>query len=307
MGKLSRNVGLDPETDYAQIVRNVSTYDFPWDLTQSLSFALFRTFAVPSIGGLLDRTSAFEGATQKRYDDTALLLEVPLLDGFDSPSGRAAIRRINQMHHMYDISNEDMVYVLATFVVVPKRWIDQFGWRRLTEAEVLAAVRYYQELGRHMGIKQIPATYAEFERLMDDYEIANFAFDPGARRVAVATLDLMASFYPRPLRPAVLLFSRAVMDESLIHAFGLREPGRLVRRLAVLGLRVRARIVALLPRRRKPMLVRDMPRIKTYPNGFVVDQMGTFAPGCPVHRQPSAPAPEGDASSAQSPPKSTSR
>jgi hypothetical protein len=285
MGKQSRNAGLDPEKDYAQIVRNLATYDFPWDLTQSLSFALFRTFAVPSIGGLLDRTSAFEGATQKRYDDTALLLEVPLLDGFDSPSGRAAIRRINQMHHMYDISNDDMVYVLATFVVVPKRWIDKFGWRELTDDEVLAAVRYYQELGRHMGIRQIPATYAEFERLMDDYEVAHFAFDTGARRVAVATLDLMASFYPRPLRPAVRLFSRAVMDEPLISAFQLAEPGRPARRLAVIGLRIRARIVALLPRRRKPVMVREMPRIKSYPNGFVVEEMGTFALGCPVRHR----------------------
>ncbi|RJS45900.1 oxygenase MpaB family protein [Nocardioides cavernaquae] len=289
MGKQSRNTGLDPEKDYAQIVRNLATYDFPWDLTQALSFALFRTFAVPSIGGLLDRTSAFGGTTQKRYDDTALLLEVPLLDGFDSLSGRAAIRRINQMHHMHDISNDDMVYVLATFVVVPKRWIDRFGWRALTEPEVLAAVRYYQELGRHLGIKQIPATYAAFERLMDDYEAAHFAFDPGARRVAVATLDLMASFYPRPLRRAVLLFSRALMDEPLISAFRLREPGRLARRIAVLGLRLRARFVALMPRRRKPFLVRDMPRIKTYPDGFVVEQMGTFAPGCPVHQRAAEP------------------
>jgi hypothetical protein len=289
MGKHSRNAGLDPETDYVRIVRNLTTYDFPWDLTQALSFALFRTFAVPSIGGLLDRTSAFGGATQKRYDDTALLLEVPLLDGFDSLTGRAAIRRINQMHHMYDISNDDMVYVLATFVVVPKRWIDRFGWRALTDAEVLAAVRYYQDLGRHMGIRQIPATYAAFERLMDDYEAAHFAFDPGARRVAVATLDLMASFYPRPLRPAVRLFSRAVMDESLIRAFRLGEPGRLVRGLAVLGLRLRARIVALLPSRRKPVLVREMPRIKTYPDGFVVEEMGTFAPGCPVRHRSADP------------------
>ena len=300
MGKQSRNAGLDPENDYAQIVRNLATYDFPWDLTQSLSFALFRTFAVPSIGGLLDRTSAFSGTTQKRYDDTALLLEVPLLDGFDSLSGRAAIRRINQMHHMYDISNDDMVYVLATFVVVPKRWIDRFGWRALTEDEVLAAVRYYQELGRRMGIKQIPATYAGFERLMDAYEEAHFAFDPGARRVAVATLDLMASFYPRPLRPAVRLFSRAVMDEPLIRAFQLADPGPVARRVAVLGLRLRARIVALLPRRRTPMLVREMPRIKSYPDGFVVDRMGTFAPGCPVHRQPAPPVTGADAAAGAS-------
>lgn len=281
MAKMSRSIGLDPETDYLQIVRNLATYEFPWDLVQSLSFALFRTYAVPSIGGLLDRTGAFDRTPQKRYDDTTLLLEVPLLDGFDSPSGKAALRRINQMHHMYDISNDDMVYVLSTFVVVPRRWIDDFGWRRLTDDEVLAVVRYYQELGRHLGIRQIPSTYAAFERLMDDYEAAHFAFDPGSRRVALATLDLLASFYPRPLRHVVLLVSRALMDPPLLHAFGLREPGRVARRLAVLGLRLRARFVALLPARRKPFRVRDMSRMKTYPDGFVVEEMGTFAPRCP--------------------------
>lgn len=281
MAKVSRSIGLDPETDYPQIVRNLATYEFPWDLTQSLSFALFRTYAVPSIGGLLDRTGAFDRTTQKRYDDTALLLEVPLLDGLDSPSGKAALRRINQMHHMYDISNDDMVYVLSTFVVVPKRWIDDFGWRRLTDDEVLASVRYYQGLGRHLGIKQIPTTYAAFERLMDDYEAAHFAFDPASRRVAMVTLELLASFYPRPLRRVVLLFSRALMDPPLLAAFGLREPGRAARRLAVLGLRMRARFVALLPARRKPFHVKDMRRIKTYPDGFVVEEMGTFTPRCP--------------------------
>jgi len=279
--RVSRSAGLDPETDYLQIVRNLATYDFPWDIAQALSFALFRTFAVPSVGGLLDRTAAFEATPQKRYDDTVLLLEAPLLDGFDSAAGRAALRRINQMHHGYDISNDDMVYVLATFVVVPKRWIDRFGWRALTETEELAAVRYYQELGRHMGIKQIPATYAEFERLMDDYEVAHFAFDPGGRRVALATMDLLASFYPRPLRGVVLLVSRALMDRPLLDAFGLRDPGPVARRLTVLGLRLRARIVALLPARRRPVLVRDLPRVKTYPDGFVIEEMGTFVPRCP--------------------------
>ena len=42
--------------------------------------------------------------------------------GFDSDEGKTAIRRINQMHRSYDISNDDLRYVLATFVVVPKRW-----------------------------------------------------------------------------------------------------------------------------------------------------------------------------------------
>jgi hypothetical protein len=287
MAKRSRSVGLNPEADFVAVARNLSLHEFPWDTLQALSLALFRTYAVPSIGGLLDRTGAFTTATQKRYDDTGILLEVPLIDGFDSPRGKAAIRRINQMHRMHDISNDDMRYVLATFVVVPRRWIADFGWRDLTDLEIRAVVRYYGELGRHMGIRDIPTTYDEFARLMDDYEAAHFAYDEGAARVAASTLELLGTFYPRPLRPLVDVFSRSLMEPELLAAFGLAEPGRVARRLTRLSLKLRARFVALLPPRRTPKHVADMRRIRSYPNGYVVEQMGTFAPGtvapgCPV-------------------------
>lgn len=283
MPKPLRNANLDPETDFHRVYRELGEYEFPWDFNQALSFALFRTYAVPSIGRLLDDTHEFTERPQKRYDDTALLLEEVLLHGFESSNGRDAIRRINGMHRMYDISNDDMRYVLATFVVVPKRWIDDFGWRALTDAEVHASVRYYQTLGKHMGIKDVPETYEAFAQLMDAYEAEHFAYDEGGRRVADATLDLMATFYPRPLAPALRLFSRALMDPPLLAAFDYREPGRVVRAVSTGALRLRAKVVALLPPRRRPTLVRDMPRIKSYPDGFDVRTMGTFAAGCPVH------------------------
>lgn len=43
---------------------------------------------------------------------------------------------MNQMHGSYDISNEDMLYVLATFVVTPVRWLDEYGWRKMTDNEI---------------------------------------------------------------------------------------------------------------------------------------------------------------------------
>ena len=90
-----------------------------------------------TITGVLEaKTCSFTEATQKRYDDTSILLEIPLIEGIDSTRGKAAIRRINQMHRMYDISNDDFRYVLATFVVVPRRWLAEFGWRDLTDDEV---------------------------------------------------------------------------------------------------------------------------------------------------------------------------
>ena len=188
---------LDPATDYEEIYRVTVTHEFPWDMNQALSFALFRTYAVPSIGRLLDATGEFARDTQKRYDDTALLLDQVSIHGLHSDSGRRAIRRVNQMHGAYDISNDDMRYVLATFVVVPKRWMDDYGWRPFTSAEVAASTRYYAELGRLLGIKEIPTTYEAFERLLEGYEAAHFRYDPASRRVADATMALMRTFYPR--------------------------------------------------------------------------------------------------------------
>jgi hypothetical protein len=40
--------GLDPETEYEQIYRIMTTHEFPWDMNQSLSFALYRTYAALS-------------------------------------------------------------------------------------------------------------------------------------------------------------------------------------------------------------------------------------------------------------------
>jgi hypothetical protein len=276
---------LDPAVDYEEIYRVLTTHEFPWDMNQSLSFALFRTYAVPSIGRLLDETGEFERRTQKRYDDTALLLDEVSLHGLRSPEGLAAIRRINQMHGSYAIANDDMRYVLSTFVVVPKRWMDDFGWRPFSPGEVMASVRYYLELGRLMGIRDLPQDFAGFERLLDDYEAEHFAFDEGGRRVADATLALLLTFYPRVAAPAMELFSRALMDPPLLAAFGYRPAPRWVVAAARAGLRARARVEAQLPARRTPVHARDLPRIRSYPDGFRTEELGTFPRGCPVSRE----------------------
>ena len=148
--------------------------------------------------------------------------------------GRTAIRRMNQMHGAYPISNDDKRYVLCTFVTSPIRWIDRYGWRRLTELEKTASANYYRELGRHMNIKDRPATYQQFAEHLDAYEREHFGFDPGARAVADATLELLNTFPPNDrLPPAVVRrMSYALMDDPLLDAFGYRRPAPWERRLA---------------------------------------------------------------------------
>ncbi len=277
---------LDPERDAREIYRILATLEFPWDLNQALSLALFRTYAVPSIGRLLAETGEFTERTQKRYDDTALLLDAMLNDGLDGSEGRAALKRMNQMHAMYDISGDDLRYVLSTFVVVPLRWMDAYGWRPFTEHEKRASVHYYNDLGRHMGIKDVPETWQGWSEHMDAYEAAHFGFDAGGRAVADATLDLATTFPPlhRLPRDVARRSTLALMDARLLDAFNYDHPPAWFTRATRTGLRLRGRVVRRLPVRTTPVTSADLPNIRTYaPGAYDVRDLGTFspAPGCP--------------------------
>lgn len=277
-----RIAALDPEVDYEEVVRIVAHHEFPWDVQQALSFALFRTYAVPRIGRLLFETGQFTTDTQRRHDDTVLILDTIASDGMESASGRAAVRRMNDMHGSYAIDNDDMRYVLSTFVVMPSRWIESYGWRAGTDAEQLASVRYYQRLGHLMGIKDIPSTFAEFAGLMDSYERDHFGHDVGARAVAEATLDLFGSFYPWVPRRLMRTFSLSIMEPHLCAAFGFRRPPAPAVRASRAALKLRAIVVRRLPTRLMPKHGRDLREVKSYGGGFRLENLGTFPAGCPV-------------------------
>lgn len=278
---------LDPDRDWRRIHAIDVHHEFPWDLNQALAFALYRTYAVPTIGALLARTGEFTGRAQKRYDDTGLILSTVLEDGFDSATGRAAVRRMNRMHRAYDISDDDLRYVLSTFVTVPIRWLDDVGWRPFGEAEKVASAHYYRALGRHMGITSIPATHQDFAEHLDAYEATHFGFDEGGRAVSDATLALMATFPPNHLLPPAVnrRLAFAMMDDPLLAAFGYPHPTRVERRAVRTGLRARGWFLRRRPPRLVPHRFRDLPQFRSYPGGWDVEQLGTFPPGCPVpHR-----------------------
>ena len=256
------------------------------DYFQSLSFALFRTFAVPSVGGLLADTGEFTARAQKRFEDTVLILDAVLEHGFASAEGLAAILRMNEMHGAYPISNEDFLYVLSTFVVMPIRWIDRFGWRRLSETEKIAGACYYRELGRLMGIRDIPATYQELAAYLDAYETERFAQNLGGRAVADAALELFTKFPPTHRLPAALIrrFALGLMDDPLRTALGYPRLHRGEQLIYPAAVRLRGRLVRLLPPRIEPLFARARSEIRGYPDGYSVAQLGTFPHSGPDRR-----------------------
>jgi ER-bound oxygenase mpaB/B'/Rubber oxygenase, catalytic domain len=269
---------LDPERDHQEIYYLSTTYEFPFDTTRALEFALFRTYAVPSIGGLLDATGEFGRRTQKRYDDTDLLLAEFIEHGYASERGLAAIRRMNRIHGRYAIGNEDMLYVLSTFIFEPLHWNRRFGWRPFSENERRAAFRFWCEVGRRMGIQDIPGSEAEYQRFNRDYERRHFCRNAASRRVADSTRDLFVGWLlPRRLWPLAYPAVYAVMDDALLDALGYPKPPSWVRRAVEGAVRLRGRIAGLLPDRRRPRL-RTERRVASYPGGYRLDDLGSADP-----------------------------
>lgn len=265
---------LDPVRDHQRIVQLTTLYEFPWDSERALELAFFRTFAVPSIGRLLARTGEFMRNAEKRYDDTELLIAEFVEDGYDGPRGRRAIARMNAIHARFAIANDDYLYTLSTFVCEPTRWMERFAWRPLSAKERRAAHLFWAEVGRRMGIRDVPGTYEELEAWNRAFERERFAPDPGAQAVARATRDLLLRRYlPAHLHHHGALAVHALLDDPLLEALALERPPTWLRGVVERALRARSRVVGRLPRPARPTRLTEKPR-RTYPGGYAIEELG---------------------------------
>jgi hypothetical protein len=94
--------------------------------------------------------------------------------------------------------------------------------------------------------------------------------------VADATLALLLSFHPRFAAPLVEVFSRCLMDDPLRRALGYPTPTAAAQHASRGLMHLRARAEALLPPRRRPTFGRQLPTVRSYPNGYRVADLGTF-------------------------------
>jgi len=268
---------LDPERDFARISYLSICFDFPWDVIHSLDLALLKGSCVPSISGLQARTGEFTERTQKRYDDTLLILAHLLESGYDTELGKGAQRQMNRMHHRFEISNDDYLYILSTSVLEPIRWNAAYGWRPYSEAEKRAYFLLWIEIGRRMNIRELPSTLDGLSRFHDDYERRRFAYADSNRANAVAMMDMFAGWYPPPLRPIVRAGVRGLLADEVLDALGLDRPHRVTRRVVAGALRLRARVLRRWRRRREPFL-QTAQRHRSYPQGHRVEELGAPSP-----------------------------
>jgi hypothetical protein len=275
--RVARLEGLDPQREAHAIVRITGTLEFPWDMKRALELALFRTYAVPRISGLLVHTGEFVARPQRRYDDTTLLIAELLEHGCDSPRGAAALGRINALHGRHRIRNTDMLYVLSTFVLEPARWIDAYGWRPLTATEHEAAFAFWRDVAERMGIADEGGALADrhaLERWNRDFEQAELRYARSNAVIGTATRDLFTGwFLPPRLQPLGARAVHALLDDVVLDAFGFPHPTPAERRLVTGVLRGRARAQRRLPARRRVVL-ETAKRHRSHPAGYRLEDLG---------------------------------
>ena len=148
--------------------------------------------------------------------------------GCDSARGREALRVVNRVHGRYVIANEDMLFVLASFVYEPIDWIDAYGWRPLHAHERLAAFHHYRDVGRRMGITGDPGRLRRVPGVQD--RVRAGALPRTARQQPADrdgdTMELFCSWYPAPLRPLVAAGAAGAAAGADADRVRLRAPRR---------------------------------------------------------------------------------
>ncbi|MCB2077855.1 MAG: DUF2236 domain-containing protein [Novosphingobium sp.] len=269
---------LDPEKDCERIAFLLANQLFPYTIEKALEYALFKTYAVPSISRILAATGEFTERAQKRYDDTVLLLAEVSENGQGHPDAELALDRINEMHGRFRIRNEDFLYTLSTFVFEPIRALQLYGPRPMTPHEQRAWFNAYVQLGEGMKIADLPANPESFRNWRQAYEQREIRFEPTNRVVADATVEVLQDILrvPKFARGLALSALVVVMEPHVARAFGYPAPHPAMAASVNAFMTVRKIVAGLLPDRRTVRLQtkRNLP---TYRGDYSIAELGTFA------------------------------
>lgn len=271
---LERVRALDPAVHHREIMRIMAGHEFPWDFHRSLVDMVFlRSLAAPRLAGLIAAQGYLEAATQKRYDDTAIMMIELVRNGYDGERGARMIERMNRIHGRFKIRNDDYLYVLTALMIEPIRWNERFGWRLMCESERLSCYYFWREVGRRMGIEGIPESLDECERFRRDFERQHFRRAEVTVRLGALVFRLLESWLPPVVRPAVRPAMAALLDDVLLECFDIPRPPEWLRAAVTGALRVRARALRFAPPRRRPATFVDNP-IRSYPRGYAIEDLG---------------------------------
>lgn len=217
-------------------------------------------------------------------------------NSFTSKRSITAIQRINAIHTMYSnqITNQDMKYVLMLFVLEPINWINKHEWRQLTQEECYAMLLTWKYIGKEMGIQDIPDSLEEWKQWVEEYEKQYMIYSKSNVVIGNATMLLFLSLAPKFMHSFGRQVSYTLMDVRLRKAMGFPNPLPIMVKTIHSLLKIRKYFIRyfclprLISKRRTPWESTNTNNIlcprfhvyeKTYPNGYITNQLGSAPKG----------------------------
>lgn len=264
-----------PATDPFDLYRDMVLYTFKTEFRAGFFIAYYRNFAVPSIAATLAARGETAARPMKRSYDTGIVIHEIIANGFDSDRGQKMVDLLRRVHQGVPGSSEDFLYVLMTLLVIPVRWADAHGWRKLTEDERDASLKFYTELGARMGLGPAPATFAEAAAFLDEYEAHHMKASPEGTSLLDATAGALAVRLPGPLKSRTKAVIALLMDKpEVAPALGLK-PSPAWLKLAFAGLlRARAFVARTRPLSPKASFTPGKSGSAVYPQGYQLEDIG---------------------------------
>ncbi|KAJ7667537.1 hypothetical protein DFH06DRAFT_1182805 [Mycena polygramma] len=220
---------ITPST--AQEIAHVALlYDMPFFARLGASAALFRTYGIPSIAETLLRTGEMskDSTMSKRVTDTAILISsfvmCPLADPQDQsrpipkdPRSSLAIARMNWIHSHYKISNVDFLYTMSMFIFQPAVIMERCSWRAVSQEEIECLFILWKEIGRRMGIEDIPSTAEALHAWSQEYELQHMIPSDASRALGQVAMNHIRRRVPNipGLRRLVSSLFICLMDDRL--------------------------------------------------------------------------------------------
>ncbi|KAJ5627721.1 hypothetical protein N7490_009949 [Penicillium lividum] len=230
----------DEEAYEIQLV--VGQLEFPFMFVKALQFALFRTYGIPSISGVLTKTSQFSNpeTSLKRYNDTTALVNEMVANSPTSLRAFNSLARTRFLHSGYRASgtilDSDMLYTLALFALEPIKFINKFEWRTLCDLERCAIGTFWKSVGDALGIPfdELPSGKTGFkdglhwleevEAWSQEYEARFMVPDVKNRETADQTMEILVYMVPKVLHPVGFQFVSFMMDDRLRKAMMYDAP-----------------------------------------------------------------------------------
>jgi hypothetical protein len=260
--------------DLFDIYRTMVQFDFQQEIRAGFFVSYYRNFAIPSIAKTLAGRGEMAARPMKRSYDTGIVIHEIIANGFDSDRGSAMVELLRRVHKGVPGTSEDFLYVLMTLLVLPLRWVDAHGWRKLTSLEEEAAVAFYAELGRRMGLDPAPATLAEAGAFLDSYEARNLAPSQEGAVLLDATVAALENRLPRMLQPMTGTVLALMMDKPEVAlALGLTPSPAWLRASFNAVLRLRALRTRMRPLPTSPSFTPGGV-MSAYPDGYTLDMIG---------------------------------